>query len=255
MRVGAAQICISGTLSKNLDKIASYVEKARKKRLELIVFPECCLTGYLPTTRTKPHGRIDVDDALDEVKVLAREAETALIVGANYPVKGAIYNRSFAISRTGRMVATYDKAHLYEDDVRYYREGRKPGVFRLNGVPFGMQICVDQRHPEGWRLIASEGARVIAHIVHMEGKKAGWKTPVIEAHLVSRAAEDGVFVISSNIASTPPNHLSMIVDPDGIVISRASSGREQLVCGRIDPSRATHKFLKTRREDLFGRLK
>jgi predicted amidohydrolase len=88
----------------------------------------------------------------------------------------------------------------------------------------------------------------------MKEKSCAWKEPVIEAHVRSRAAENGIFVISANVAFSPVNHASIIAGPDGIVISRASSGREQLVCAEIDPGRATRAMLKRRRKDVFGRL-
>jgi predicted amidohydrolase len=101
---------------------------------------------------------------------------------------------------------------------------------------------------------AARGAKIVSHIVHINSKSWAWKKPVIEAHVRTRAAENRIFVVSANVAFSPVNHASMIVGPDGIVISRISSGREQLVCAETDPSLARRAMLKRRRKDVFGRL-
>ncbi len=254
MNVGAAQIRISGSIPKNLAKIALYVEKARRKRLDLLVFPECSLTGYLPAMKAGPPYRQDVTHALREVLKMAKSASVAIVVGASWPERGRLYNRSIAVSRAGKPAATYDKIHLMDEDRNFYDPGRRLPVFRMSSVSFGMQICLDQRFPEGWRVLAAGGAKIVTHPVYMKTRSWGWKRPVIEAHLRSRAAENGIFVVSANVAFTPVNHASMIVGPDGTVISRATSGGERLVCAGIDPRLATHEMLNGRRADIFGPL-
>jgi predicted amidohydrolase len=254
MKVGAAQIRVSADIQKNLEKTALYVEEARRKRLDLVVFPECSLTGYQPHMKAAPPGFGEVQEALDRVRALAREARVSLVIGASRPQCGKLFNSSIAISRSGRVANTYDKLHLMPEEKRCYAPGMGVDVFRLERVPVGMQICLDQRFPEGWRLLAARGARVVTHMVYMKDRSWGWKKEVIEAHVRSRAAENGVFVVSANVAFSPVNHASMVVGPDGVVISRASSGGEQMVCAEIDAKRAGHSFLRGRRGDIFGRL-
>ena len=254
MNVGAAQVRVSPSVRKNLEKTAQYMEKARRKRLDLVVFPECGLTGYLPGTKSAPPSRQEVLDALGEVRRMARSARVAVVVGTGWPERDRRYNRSIAISAAGRVAGTYDKIHLMPEEGRCYDPGRRLPVFRIGRVPCGMQICLDQRFPEGWRVLAAEGAKIVTHPVYMKTRSWARKKPIIEAHLRSRAAENGIFIVSANVAFTPVNHFSMIVGPDGTVISRATSGREQLVCARIDPRKATHDMLEGRRTDLFGPL-
>jgi predicted amidohydrolase len=202
----------------------------------------------------RPPGLDAVQEALDQVRALARESRVSLVIGASRPRRGRLFNSSIAISRTGHVASTYDKLHLMPEEKRCYAPGTGLGAFRLERVPFGMQICLDQRFPEGWRLLAAGGAKIVTHLVYMRTRAWGWKKPVIEAHLRSRAAENGIFVVSANVAFSPVNHASMIVGPDGVVISRATSGREKLVCAEIDPKRARHAFLGGRRGDVFGPL-
>ena len=47
IRVAAVQMeHAAGDKQVNLAKVRAFVEKAAKQNVELIIFPECCLTGY-----------------------------------------------------------------------------------------------------------------------------------------------------------------------------------------------------------------
>lgn len=46
MRVAAYQFLISNNISKNVDAIENALSDAKEHKAELVVFAECCLTGY-----------------------------------------------------------------------------------------------------------------------------------------------------------------------------------------------------------------
>src|SRR5690242_13451741 len=50
MRIGRAQInCQIAAFDQNFDKILNYIEKAKERRCDLVVFPELALFGYWPS--------------------------------------------------------------------------------------------------------------------------------------------------------------------------------------------------------------
>ena len=52
MRIGHCQIEVKTDFDANLAKVVKFLERAAKDRIEIVCFPECCLSGYskLPTT-------------------------------------------------------------------------------------------------------------------------------------------------------------------------------------------------------------
>ena len=47
MKIGLAQIeCKLGDIKANLDKMREFISRARKEKVNLLVFPELSLTGY-----------------------------------------------------------------------------------------------------------------------------------------------------------------------------------------------------------------
>ena len=48
LNVGAVQALITADVQENLHKVAAFIQEARRRRVELLVFPETMLSGYGP---------------------------------------------------------------------------------------------------------------------------------------------------------------------------------------------------------------
>jgi len=254
-RVAIAQIPQSGDMAVNLAEIRWATEQARAARAELVCFPECALTGYGPIFHPSScsfEARA-LRRALTDARRMARAAGVAMILGTHLPSNGGWKNSVLAIRRSGRTLGRYDKAHLYGRDAEYYLAGTAPAkVIRLGALRIGMQICFDLRFPEPFRALALRGAEVVIvpAVVHGEGES--WKAPVIEAHVRSRAAENGRFVIFVNAAGRWQNAPSCVADPRGELIARIRRGARRVVTLSIDPLRVRDDFLRCRRTELYA---
>ena len=49
MRTALFQFAVTGDVKKNTEKIKNAIKEAADKGAELIVFPECAVSGYPPT--------------------------------------------------------------------------------------------------------------------------------------------------------------------------------------------------------------
>lgn len=255
-RIGVAQAGQSGDLGRNLREIARFVDHAATRKLDALLFPECALTGYGPAFHPSP-PRFDpdaIDAAVMELREYARANRLAIIVGAHLPRESGWTNSLLCIRGDGRMLARYDKAHLYGCDGEYYRPGDIPGaVATVGGAKIGLQVCFDIRFPEPFRRLALRGARVIVVSSYIHGRGDMWKRPVIEAHVRSRAAENGRFVIFANAAGPYQNVPTMIADPRGEIVVEARRGTAEMLTADLDLSAVNNDFLSIRRTDLYGR--
>ena len=240
----------------NLREIARFVEMAGAAGADLLVFPECALTGYGPRHHISTAGFDPdaVEAALEEARDLARAAGVALVLGTHLPLEGGWSNSALLISPKRRVMERYDKAHLYGRDTEYYLAGRAlASVHRAGAAKVGMQICFDVRFPEPFRRLALGGAQVICVPSLIHGEADMWKGPVIEGHLRSRAAENGRFIAFANAAGATQNVPSMILDPFGRLLAQARRGSAQLLTAELDLKLVSDDYLRCRRTDLYGK--
>ena len=252
---GCAQIFVTDDVNTNLEKYLQFIQRADSLGVELLVFPEASLSGYGPEHyKVKPMPPQDVlTAALDRVREAARQAGLWVLVGTSTWRGGGLYNDVQLVDDLGEIRATYAKVQLTDGDKQSYKPGEEITTYEAGGMKFGLEICFDIRFPEPWRIQALEGAQVIFHSAQAFGN-ASWKIPVWEGHLRSRAAENGIWVVSCNVAGPVQMGKSYIVDPDGLLVAESNQDSEELIYGRVDLSRKNRVNVNSRRADLYQLL-
>ncbi|MGI6376536.1 MAG: carbon-nitrogen hydrolase family protein [Anaerolineae bacterium] len=243
--VAAAQIAVGADIDINMATILQGMATCAAQGADLCVFPEAALTGYSPTLRrSRPasDGPL-VQQALEAIAVAARQHHMGVVVGAEAWHEGAWHNRLLAYGREGELLAQYDKVHLTRQDVGYYRAGNATPVFRFQGVICGLQICYDARFPEGYRALLAQGVQVVLQGFYGAGSDA-WKVPVLGAHLRSRAAESGCFVVAANVAGPKQIVVSQIVDPLGLLLAEARPDAVDLIRAELDMARIAQSEIR-----------
>jgi predicted amidohydrolase len=268
MLAAAIQLNSTADKARNLERAAELVAAAAQAGAELVVLPEKWnVLG----------GADDLHDGAESVETgptMAAAAGWARGLGINL-VAGSIaeraddadrlFNTSCLFDRTGELVATYRKIHMFDVDVGgvSYRESdtEQPGAdivdAAVDGVRIGLTICYDLRFPELYRILAVRGARVLTvpSAFTRETGRDHW-----EVLVRARAIENQAYVIAANQhGETPPNYdsygRSMIADPWGLVLSQAPDGEgfaiADLDFDRLDRVRANLPSLANRMDSAY----
>jgi len=236
-------------LEANLLIIRDLVRAAAARGADFITLPECAGAMEPNPERARAHTPTeDMHPGLPMIEGLARDTGAWILVGS-FGVKlptSRIANRSYLFDPAGRVVATYDKIHMFDVDIgdgQTYREsatyeaGSCGVVADLPWGRLGLSICYDVRFAYLYRALAQAGAAFItvpAAFTKVSGE-AHWH--VLQR---ARAIETGCYVIAAAQCGTHAEGRrtfghSLIVDPWGKVL--ADGGEEVgVITAEIDPA-------------------
>jgi predicted amidohydrolase len=248
MRVAAVQMRFAPTIAGNLAKIAAALVRARRRKADAVLFPECAITGYSYDFRKlRPD---EVRDALRVVGALARQARTNVLVGSPVFSGKKLFNGLAVFDRAGTPVHCYAKCQLTDLDRKVFTPGNAVSLFQLDGVTCTSIICHERRYPELVRLAAMAGARVLFH------PNAGLDAPAVSKAkrrgadgIDVRAFENAIFYVFANSVGPQGRGLwsagdSKIVAPDRSRLALADNSGEAVIVADLDLSKATAKYAR-----------
>jgi NAD+ synthase (glutamine-hydrolysing) len=238
VRVAAGSFLLEPNLDANVKKINKMMNEAGKKKVDLLVFPECALTGYPPYDKKTLDfvNQQQTAKALKDLQKKARKLGIAVAIGAAWKdEKGIWLNRAFLIDENGEILGHYDKIQLTGHDRQFFVDGKKLPTFQWRGIKVGMLICLDHRYPELWRLMRKKDVSLMLHLVAAYGESE-WKVPVLEGTMRGHAASNGYHIISCNNSGPIPELISAIYNPWGLIVAKANYAKEELIVADIDAS-------------------
>ncbi len=231
----------------NLGRIEQYARQAAAENAWLILFPECCLTGYCFQTRAEALRTALPEDApaLREIEQLARSLGRWLVVGyAERSGDDRLYNACTLFGPEGK-VLTYHKTHLPSLGLdKFVEPGAGPyEVVDAGGVRVAMNICYDVSFPEAARILTLRGADLIL-------LPTNWPpgAELLPVHVVpTRALENNIYYAAANRIGVERGFRfigqSVICAPDGTVLAMAGPEEETVLYADIEPQRARQKRL------------
>ena len=153
-----------GDLEYNTEKALAVIFKAKKRNIDLVVFPEMFISGYqLQDLVLKEQFLSDVKLCLKEMCDKVSGGPTVLI-GAPEIENGKIYNSYFCMDHGSISVAAR-KYHLPNTDIfderRYFNKGSLAKPIKVLGINVGTPICEDIWYPDVIEYMVKEGARII----------------------------------------------------------------------------------------------
>ena len=178
-----------------VERMVRLLERAHKRGVELVVFPELALTTFFPR-----HYHDDIAEADRWFETTLPSNETAPLFAAakrygigfhlGYAeiaqeaddtgiVRKRRFNTSILVSPQGELLLKYRKVHLpghaeYDPrrkvqhlEKRYFEVGNlgfpviRAPMGGLDGINMGMMICNDRRWPEAWRVLGLQSVELV----------------------------------------------------------------------------------------------
>ena len=259
-------------IDKNLRKILDQSRVAADNKMDLIVFPECALSGYVYASREEALPYMVTVPGLETAKLVecAKELGIHMVVGLleKDPEQDKCYNSAVLVSPRG-IVGNYRKTHLPFLGVdRFLDPG--DGPLRVYNTPvgvLGIHICYDCNFPENARVMTLLGAEIL--ILPTNWPNGRNKVP--EFVVNTRAYENKVAVVAvDRVGSERGTHFigtSKIINAMGDTLTEAGSDNEEIIYAEIDLNDSRNKryifkpgefeldFIGDRRPELYGEIK
>ena len=276
LRVASVQFeSLPGDKEANFHKIETFVEQAASQNVRMIIFPECCITGYwfIRNLSVRELGRMaePVFDGPSSRRLIELARRSRMTLGAGLVERGArgeFYN-TYVVAMSDGSAQRHRKLHAFEHES--ILNGSDYTVFDLpERFRAGVLICYDCNLIENVRLTALRGAEILIaphqtggcrsknpHLMGLidrrlwENRRAdpeaierefrsdkgrGW----LMRWLPSRAHDNGLFLVFSNGVGVDDDEIrtgnAMILDPYGRVLAETWKADDDLVIAELDAS-------------------
>ncbi|UUX34750.1 carbon-nitrogen hydrolase family protein [Fundicoccus culcitae] len=185
----------------------------------------------------------DVGILLDEIQVLAKKVDAAVLIGVDEVHADAAYNRAYFV--TADEVYSYDKIHMipgYED---HFEVGSEPLVIDFRGHKIGVAICKDMDFPDTIRAYGDAEVDLM-----LEPAWDFYDDDWFHSRMaVMRGIENGFY-----IARSARRGLLNVSNPLGEIIVESSSTSDEMGMISAAVAPAFERTVYTRFGYLFGYL-
>ncbi len=290
VRVGLSQFACVDDAKANRAKQVALADEAGKRGARIFCTQELFTSQYF--CQVEDHRFFALAESIpgpstDALAKIARK-HAMVIVASLFEKRttGLYHNTAAVIDADGSLLGIYRKMHIPDDPLYYEKFYFTPGdlgfrTWTTRYAKIGVLICWDQWFPEGARLTAMSGAEILFYptaIGWHPGEKAEFGEAQHESWETmqrSHAIANGCYVVAPNrighefikgVDGKPVSAdgiefwgQSFIAKPNGQVLQRASSDREEVIVqdcdlGRVEFARTHWPFLRDRRIDAYGEL-
>ena len=249
---------------ENVERACGFIREAAREKPDIVVLPEFFNNEYFPQYRDSRYmDYAEADDGHTQARMKDEARRHGIyLVSTIFEIArpGLYYDTAMLINPAGEIAGKYRKVHpaaLLSLEKIYFRGGSTFPVFRVNEWTVGFSTCYDNLFPESCRCLALNGAELIV---------APYATPLAspwENFLTTRALENGVFLAACNHVGVEGewqmSGKSMVIDPVGEIIAKASSVDEQILVASFDreqviQARRRFPLFRDRRPDAYGAI-
>jgi deaminated glutathione amidase len=264
--VAIVQMKSSTDKKENLRISLDFVKEAARRKAGLICFPEFQMAFSSAKQSSKQLTNVaeSANNGNFIVKLCSAAKSCKIDIVATIYEKSdelsfkRVYDTAVLINNRGNIISRYRKVHLY--DALGFKESLKlmagnsieqPSASSTGTI--GLMICYDIRFPEISRILAVQGAEILA-------APSAWIQGVMkEEHWVTllkaRSIENGLYMVAPDQVGNIFSGRSMVIDPFGSVIldmgNREGMEVIDIDISRVQSVRKSLPLLKNRRNDVY----
>jgi NAD+ synthase (glutamine-hydrolysing) len=218
--VAAYQFEVSDDINENYDNICKALIMAKmEENVQLIVFGECALSGYLGID-IESVDDIDYENlelCLENLGKLAHEYNIHILLGTITKHKETFYNSAVLLT-TDRKRIYYAKRDLTRNEMDEIKPGEDVIIFAINGVKLGVRIGKELAMPEYFRELKDKNTDL--NIVLSYGKEN--VNDMTKVYTRCRACENATYVLNissvTDIKTTEASETCLVSDKGDVLV-------------------------------------
>lgn len=265
-----------GDKEYNLGRVREFVARAAAQKVDLIVFPEMCLTGYWHVRKLTRDQIVALAEPVPSgpltQELLKLSSESGMTIGAGLIERGAAgtLHNGYVVAMPDGSTACHRKIHTFISE--HMESGSDYTVFDIpQGARVGVLTCYDNNIGENVRITALKGAEILL-APHQTGgcdttspgcmgvvdprlwderEQNPWAIEAefkghkgrawLQRWLPARAHDNGLFLIFSNGVGPDDGEVrtgnAMILDPYGDTLVETWKAGDDMVIADLDPKR------------------
>lgn len=237
----------------NMQRVLPLIRDAKRSGAELVVLPHMFTTGYNVFLHPSRVAESMNGPTLSFLKTVARKMKIHIVGGFIERSNGEFFDTTVVVNTKGEIVGSYRRMSLWMDEMNDLSRGEELCIVDLPIGRAGLLVSRDLTIPEMARSLAFEGVEILL-ICGALDDHAYW-----EVFCRSRALENACFVVAANRVGIEKGLCycghSMVVDPEGCVLSDSES-REEARVAELDPGtmedERTNYWQIVELEECFG---
>lgn len=272
LKIAAAQlgpVHLADTREAVVRRLVALMREAHAQGARFIVFPELALTTFFPRWWYDDQGEVDArffertmpspatQPLFDEGKRLGIGYYIGYAELAEEGGRVRRFNASILVGPDGNIVGRYRKVHLpghadHKRDAAFQHLEKK--YFEVGDIGFpvwrfmdtitGMLICNDRRWPEAFRVLALQGAEIVALGFNTPTENLHYAEPPalrVHHHLImaqSMAFQNATWLIETAKCGAEDGFRmfghSLIVAPTGEIAAKTTTEEDEVICFNCD---------------------
>ena len=142
------------------------------------------------------------------------------------------YNSLYIFDNSGRQIGRYDKRYCSHTEITdWYRAGKSPVTFDVNGMKLGLALCIEIQFPE----LFQEYERLNVDCVLLSAYS---DKPIFAIQSQGHAACNNYWISLSVPSNVSHKQSSCLIGPDGHIIESCAHDISDVIVHRIDPTAA-----------------
>jgi len=161
-----------------------------------------------------------------------KEAKNNMYIGLGtiIPDNGKYFNSIALISPHQDNLPSYSKRAHWGWDAENFTQGISSGIYKIDELKIGIRICYEVRFPEYFRELFKESVQIaFVSFCDISNEPDPERYEIIKSHLVTRAVENAMYVMSVNSSTKHQTAPTCLIDPDGNTLAVAPRDGEYLL--------------------------